>query len=245
MFTVGLSHLICCYDFEGRTETNKKIGTTCQLQSSATASSSPWIAAWNQGSALNTNSLSASINIHSAYTTLTFDLTQAALTADSNPFVAAASGTGSGTTTSGDDNKGGSGSDDNPSSSGSNSGATVAISGAQKKAQDRQRAHGILMGIAVVILFPLGTIFMRLVGHPWIHAGIQVVSLILMIAGMAIGIILVDDAEMVILIACSFCLMAELTKLIGFHRGPFRDWVHSRGPPCPPTVLRSCASLFV
>ncbi|CAG8955448.1 hypothetical protein HYFRA_00010314 [Hymenoscyphus fraxineus] len=174
--------------------------TTCRLSSDRTSTSSPWIVAWNQGAALNTKSPSAPINQHSAYQQLTLDLTQATMNTDSNPFVAAAA---SGTSTSGEDNtnrgrpgSGGPGSDSNSPGfvSSPNSGATaINQSAAFRKAQDRQKAHGILMGVAVVILFPLGAISMRLGVNPWIHAGIQLISYILMIAGMAIGIIFVND----------------------------------------------------
>ncbi|CAG8971654.1 hypothetical protein HYALB_00003122 [Hymenoscyphus albidus] len=176
--------------------------TTCRLSSDRTSTSSPWIAAWSQGAALNTKSPSATINQHSAYQQLTLDLTQATMNTDSNPFVGAAAAAASGTSTSGEDNtnrgrpgSGGPGSDDNRSGvvPSPNSGATVVGQGAARKAQDRQKAHGILMGVAVVILFPLGAIFMRLGVNPWIHAGIQLVSYTLMIAGMAIGIIFVND----------------------------------------------------
>lgn len=53
------------------------------------------------------------------------------------------------------------------------------------------------MGVTVVLLFPLGSIFMRTVRHPWIHAGIQIFSMIAMIAGLVLGIRLANLTSMV------------------------------------------------
>ena len=53
------------------------------------------------------------------------------------------------------------------------------------------KAHGIAMGIAFVILFPLGAFLIRFVRSKhfiWIHAGCQLVGWFLMIAGLATGI---------------------------------------------------------
>lgn len=53
------------------------------------------------------------------------------------------------------------------------------------------KAHGIAMGIAFVVLFPLGAFLIRFVRSKhaiWIHAGCQLVGWVLMIAGLATGI---------------------------------------------------------
>lgn len=54
-----------------------------------------------------------------------------------------------------------------------------------------QRAHGTVMGIAVVLMFPFGALSMRLLqarGVVWLHMAWQVVSLLLLTAGFGMGV---------------------------------------------------------
>ena len=44
------------------------------------------------------------------------------------------------------------------------------------------------MGLAVTVLLPAGAIFVRLHGHAWVHAGIQMLSLICMVVGLGLGV---------------------------------------------------------
>jgi hypothetical protein len=53
------------------------------------------------------------------------------------------------------------------------------------------------MGLVVTILFPSGAIFVRLHGHAWIHAGIQILSLICMIVGLGLGVELAKLEDLV------------------------------------------------
>jgi len=53
-----------------------------------------------------------------------------------------------------------------------------------------RNVHGIIMAAVVLILFPVGALSMRLLGRWWLHAGFQVLSLLLLIAGFGIGIYL-------------------------------------------------------
>lgn len=53
------------------------------------------------------------------------------------------------------------------------------------------KAHGIMMGLAFVIFFPVGAILIRIVDHKstiWLHAACQMIGWVLMIAGLATGI---------------------------------------------------------
>ncbi|TVY34017.1 hypothetical protein LOCC1_G008813, partial [Lachnellula occidentalis] len=150
--------------------------TTCTLDSTSNSASSPWIAAWHSGAALNTNDAGTEITQHGDddYRQFTLDLTQASLTADSNPFLvnsaAAASSPAGASSSSGSDSS----SDTTESSKG--------------KVETYDKAHGIIMGLVVVILFPTGAILMRVIRHPWIHAGVQALSLALLIVGLALGV---------------------------------------------------------
>ena len=59
------------------------------------------------------------------------------------------------------------------------------------------------MGLVVVILFPAGALLMRAVRSPWIHAGIQVLNLALLIAGLGLGVKLAQFKDYV---SCPFLL---------------------------------------
>ncbi|TVY85598.1 hypothetical protein LAWI1_G008765, partial [Lachnellula willkommii] len=67
--------------------------TTCTLSSTSTSASSPWIAAWRSGTALNTNAAGTEIDQHGSddYRQFTLDLSKASLSTDSNPFVVSSS----------------------------------------------------------------------------------------------------------------------------------------------------------
>ena len=66
-------------------------------------------------------------------------------------------------------------------------------------AAKRARAiHGILAALAMVVLFPAGSIFMRVIpGRPalWVHALAQVIALIVYIAAVGLGIYLVREVQ--------------------------------------------------
>ncbi|KAK2760332.1 hypothetical protein FQN54_002400 [Arachnomyces sp. PD_36] len=53
------------------------------------------------------------------------------------------------------------------------------------------KAHGIVMGVAFVIILPLGAILVRLLkfkGAVWVHVACQLIGWVLMLAGLATGI---------------------------------------------------------
>lgn len=53
------------------------------------------------------------------------------------------------------------------------------------------KIHGLEMGLAFVILFPLGALFIRVLkfkGNVWAHVVCQLVGWVLMLAGLATGI---------------------------------------------------------
>ena len=55
------------------------------------------------------------------------------------------------------------------------------------------KAHGILMGLAFVVVLPGGAILMRLLSTKgktavWVHVVIQLVGWVLMISGLAMGV---------------------------------------------------------
>ncbi|KAI0526034.1 iron reductase domain protein [Xylaria bambusicola] len=133
-----------------------------------TDTSANFIAAWKGGNALNSNSLDASISIHDSNSQFTFDLTQATIASDGNPFVNAGEGTTppSGNTGSGD--------------------GSSSVSEIPKLAS----AHGIIMSIVMVVLYPIGSVLMPLFGSWMLHGVWQIGSFLVMWAGFAVGVIL-------------------------------------------------------
>ncbi|KAI2635161.1 iron reductase domain protein [Xylaria nigripes] len=139
---------------------------------SLSSSSSPFITAWKTGSALNSKSLDVSLARHDSHDEFTFDLRKATITNDQNPFVN--SGNGGGTP--------------NP---GGNSGSNPAtVPSWIREIPTLASAHGILMSIVMVALYPLGSLLMPLFGHWALHAVWQTVSFLAMWAGFGIGVVL-------------------------------------------------------
>jgi hypothetical protein len=164
---------------------------------SASSDSTDWVAAWQEGKALDSTSQSAEITQHDNHDQFTFDLTKAVITSAENPYVSSSSGssatassgsatgtqTGSGSTpTSGSSSGDGDGDDDGDSGSSGSSSSTA------ENPMKYQTAHGVLMATSFVVLLPLGAIIMNLVGGVWLHAIIQMVSLLAIIAAFGIGI---------------------------------------------------------
>jgi hypothetical protein len=151
------------------------------------STSSPFIASWKKGSPLNSKDVAATITKHDSHDQFTFDLSQATIADDANPFVAASS-------TSGDDggnatspsNSG----NNNPVSGGSSGSSSAAVPSWIREIPKLQSAHGILMSIVMVILYPLGAILMPLFGSWVLHAVWQAVSFLLMWAAFGLGVTL-------------------------------------------------------
>ncbi|KAG9242753.1 integral membrane protein-like protein [Calycina marina] len=164
--------------------------TTCKLQSEKASTASPWIASWKQGKALDSADTNADLAQHDAHTSITFDLTEAVVESDSNPFVASAvtnpsgssSGTASGSNPSDTGNASSGDSDDG------SSGAIEVSSGSAGPVVTYDKAHGITMGITVVLLFPIGAMLMRLGLPYYIHSLFQLFSLVALIAGFGLGV---------------------------------------------------------
>ncbi|KAH8591585.1 hypothetical protein B0O99DRAFT_266947 [Bisporella sp. PMI_857] len=169
--------------------------TSCTLNGDKSATDSNWIAAWRQGSALDSTSASQSISQHNTHKQFTFDLSSASISSDSNPFISSAtspsssaSGTQSGSSPTGTGTTSGSTS----GGTANNSGSQETVSSSQQTTEDYKKAHGIVMGVTVVLLFPIGALFMRVAGRPWVHAALQIFSLIGLIVGFGLGVKLGD-----------------------------------------------------
>ncbi|ESZ92533.1 hypothetical protein SBOR_7059 [Sclerotinia borealis F-4128] len=155
--------------------------TNCPL-TSTTTTSSPWIAAWNKGSPIDSTSTSYSINQHGddSYRQFTYDLTSATITSDENPFLSTSTSP--------------SATPSQPSSSSGDSAGETGGGGSEEYGTPASTikayniAHGTIMGITMVILFPLGAIAMTIFGKWWLHAAFQVFSLVMLIIGFGLGV---------------------------------------------------------
>jgi hypothetical protein len=189
---------------------------------SATATDSTWIWAYAGGSALDSTDTGATIRQHSSQGGFSLDLTQGTGGSSSNPFVAAAvtepsaSASASAPGESGSATASASGgsptaSSTNPdavapvASQGANAGADTGASnnGGSRSSSDPtlslRKSHGIIMSIAFVVVFPLAALTMYLPFAKrvlFVHAPLQTIGIILMIAGLATGVLLGQKTEL-------------------------------------------------
>lgn len=170
---------------------------------SVTSTSSDWIVAHKSGGSLKSTSKNAMIQQHDSAGSIALDLTKGTVSTDSNPFVSGggASSSGGGST-SGTGSGSGSGSGSNSgtgsgSTSGSgSSGSGVVVTGTQPR-MDILTAHGLVMALAFVVLYPLGSMLMPLLGKWYVHAGWQTVTFLLMWAGFGLGVFYAKQSKMV------------------------------------------------
>jgi hypothetical protein len=140
----------------------------------------PWIAAWKNGNSLDSKSMEERIAEHDKHVDFDVDFNKATMSSDSNPFTSASQDSNSGSGSSS-----GSGSD----------GITQKGSGGGN--DNIMLAHGIIMSIVFLAGYPLGAILMPILGRWIIHAGWQVVTLLLMWAGFGLGYVYAKDSGMV------------------------------------------------
>lgn len=148
-----------------------------------TSTGAPFISAWKQGSAVNSKSVEADISYHDAHSQFAFDLTKATITDDVNPFVEASSGgSGEGSTPPSNGNSGSNGNSDGSSA--------ITLPAWIREIPTLESAHGIIMSLVMVVLYPLGSLLMPLFGSWVLHAVWQIGSFLIMWAGFAVGVIL-------------------------------------------------------
>lgn len=165
-----------------------------------TASSTSWIWAF-KGSSPKSNSLTQSLSEHDNMGNLNFNLQVAKGGNSLNPFVASAQATGTGTASVGSPTA---------DAASGNIGGSVDDQGFDQGLVTRARiAHGTIMGLAFVLFFPIGGIIIRVLsfrGLIWVHAGLQLLTYTLALAGMGLGvyIALKPDDQVRLILANSF-----------------------------------------
>lgn len=156
---------------DGQMTANVRCGACTELN---LAGSTGWLAAWLEGSPLNSESTSATISFHEAFNFFSVDLTKASISSDANPFL----------TAQGNNNTAGGG-------NGSGNGVTNNDSDVS---QTLAYAHGILMTLVFVVGYPIGSIMMPLIGNWIIHASWQMLVFLGMWAGFGIGYVIANRA---------------------------------------------------
>ncbi|KAI5466141.1 hypothetical protein BGZ63DRAFT_123742 [Mariannaea sp. PMI_226] len=152
-----------------------------------------WIGAWKKGKALNSKSRTEEITQHDDAQAFKVDFSTAAFTTSGNPFTAKSD--------SNDGSKSGSNSDSNSdSNNGSNSepGSSdgVVTSGSTIDFNTFECAHGIIMSIVFVVLYPVGALLMPIIGNWMLHAGWQFIAFLAMWAGFGVGYVLAHDLDL-------------------------------------------------
>ncbi|KAL7902245.1 hypothetical protein HDV63DRAFT_361144 [Trichoderma sp. SZMC 28014] len=147
---------------------------------------SNWISAWKSGDALDSTNPAAIISQHDSMTLFQVNLGKASISSDSNPFSgSSASNSGS---SSGNNSGSSSGDGDGDSDGNGNGGAVSGVSSSSTPSQTLPTAHGFIMSVVFVILYPLGSSLMPLIGKWYIHASWQTIAFLLMWAGFGIGV---------------------------------------------------------
>ena len=163
------------------------------------SSKSSWIWALKDGPAISSNDQSTTLHLHTNQGSFNLDLTKAQGGNSPDPFVNAAvtstaAGGSSPTAAASAQSPSGSGGSSSGASSGESSGGSSSASseGSSKKTRHKAvLAHGALMGVAFVALFPLGAIAMRVLsfrGLIWWHAATQIFAYTMALAGMGLGV---------------------------------------------------------
>ena len=162
------------------------IGSSCASWDTGTmdltASSTSWIWAF-KGSSSKSDSQTATLTQHDVMGNLNFNLQVAKGGNSLNPFIASAQATGSGTA---------SGSTPTTTAASGNIGGSVEDQGFDEGMVTRAKiAHGTIMGLAFALFFPIGGIIIRVLsfrGLIWVHAGLQMLTYTLALAGMGLGV---------------------------------------------------------
>jgi len=173
-----------------------------------TDSSSNWIWGYKTGNAIDSTSTSANIQQHSYFSEFTLDLTKGTGGSSSNPFVqssdssssssgASASGSSAGATATATATASPTGGVSAPlaSSNPSSAGSSHAL---RDPNYNVRVAHAVIMPLVFIIFFPVAalTIYLPYSNKVrYIHAPLQVLSLILMIVGFALGVKLATSRD--------------------------------------------------
>lgn len=141
--------------------------------------SSSWISAWKTGNPINSQDTNAPIDYHDGHSIFKINLGNAAVDADSNPFMPE-SRTNTSSNSPGNGNS--SGTSGSIVSGGSSSGDIVSNA--------VRYGHGVIMTLAWVVLYPVGAMLMPAMGKWSLHASFQISAFLAMWAGLGLGYVM-------------------------------------------------------
>jgi hypothetical protein len=144
------------------------------------STSTTWIWAYKNGSPLKNDSPSASLDEHDVKDSFTFNLADATGGTSLNPFAAQAAAA-----------PGGTGTDSSPGLVTESTGGSSNIENEIKIARRAKIAHATILGLAFVIVYPLGAILIRLFsfsGLVWVHAATQAFAYLMALTGLGLGV---------------------------------------------------------
>ncbi|MCJ1270938.1 hypothetical protein MMC22_010836 [Lobaria immixta] len=194
-------------------------------QMDLTSSKTQWIWAVKGGSAIKSDKQDfTGLSQHDNMGNINFDLTVAKGGNSLNPFAAQAAP--SGTTSSG------SSPTSTATSESGNTGASSSDGAKDLKGRNKAMvAHGAVMGLAFALVFPIGSILIRIFSFPgliWVHAGTQLLAYTLSIVGLGLGIYIastptraLDDSHPIIGLLV-VCLLAFQFVLGQVHHQVFK-----------------------
>ena len=137
-----------------------------------------WIMAKKAGKSLSSTDENQAIDQHDSHASFNVDFTKASITTDANPFVASSS-------------SGHSSAVPPPSHTG---GVTQVSSNPN---DNLIFAHGIIMAVVFLAIYPLGSILMPLFGKWYLHVSWQMIGFLLMWAGFGIGYVVSHRLDIV------------------------------------------------
>ncbi|KFA47806.1 hypothetical protein S40293_09057 [Stachybotrys chartarum IBT 40293] len=132
--------------------------------------SSDWIMATRQGASLDSTDPNESIAVHDSHSTFSVNLAQALIPLDANPFT--------------DMNDDGNGNSDGPAPPPDLGAVTEQDS---NPSNNLILAHGVILTIVFVVVYPVGSLLMPMLGRWYIHASWQMIGFSAMWAGFGIG----------------------------------------------------------
>ncbi|KAH7308486.1 hypothetical protein B0I35DRAFT_398837 [Stachybotrys elegans] len=173
----------------------------CQALSSV--SGNRWVAAWLRGEAINAAEPNAVITFHEGKVRFEVDLSQAGIYMEGNPFLGP------------DNSNDGAGTDK----------AITLVDEAAKPSEGYLIAHGVIMTIVFVVLYPLGALLMPLLRRWYLHSTSQLIAYGFMWIGVVLGVLRGQQVGYIGTTAHT-CIGLVVISLLAFQ--PILGWLHHR-----------------
>ncbi|KAJ3545002.1 hypothetical protein NM208_g2739 [Fusarium decemcellulare] len=141
-----------------------------------------WVAAWSKGNSLDSTNPASNIWFHEGKTIMNVDFAQARISSDRNPFLSSVGSTNGGANSIGNDGQ-------------FVRSPVIELDTRDAKYDAVLVAHGAIMTIVFIALYPVGAILMPLLGKWFLHSTSQILSWFLMWAGFSLGVIYANHID--------------------------------------------------